>query len=526
MTSRQTLAAGTTQWTRHDVSKSGTRDGSLRSVLTLCGILLAAAWLRLHGLGGHGLWQDEAYSFVFATMPAGKFWKLMWSREGNMLLYYVLLRGWVHVGVSEFMLRLPSVIFAVASVAMIYELGKQLFSKTTGLLAAALLSVHMLDIFSSQNARAYTLAVLLLLASSLAFVALVRHPNNKVRRLLYPLVGALALYAQLLTVFVIAAQWLSLDRTRLHNIGWKRWLGVLGTFFLAALPMEAFALLKNKGQLNWIPPLSSHSVLEGMYALTGYGGLSLLGLYVVLIVIAVAGAVRKGSCEGAFAVRLLLLWLLFPITVMLLYSLHKPLFYSRFLILCVPAATLLAAEGIASLRHALDLRRWLWLPAIVAVVALSLRADWNYYRNPMWPDWEAAARLVLSKVQPDDAICFSGNGAEVFLYYMQREQQIPWSKLPTSYYSQGIRCLGETPEQLAQASGENRRVWLFKTDGTEEQYQRILGLLIPHFGPPAAQGSFSSPPGRIVVYLLLAKSTPAGGSGTAHTGKGVRPRIE
>ena len=95
---------------------------SIHTFLALGVIGVAAAWLRLHRLGGHDLWLDEAYSVLFAKMPAGRFWKLMWSREGNMLLYYLALRAWMHLCDTEDVVRLLSVVFGVASIPMIYFL--------------------------------------------------------------------------------------------------------------------------------------------------------------------------------------------------------------------------------------------------------------------------------------------------------------------------------------------------------------------------------------------------------------------
>ena len=94
---------GESRWNWHS-------SGLIALLLTV--LILLATWLRFHRIDGHGLWLDEACSVLFAKMPAGKFWKLMWRHEGNMLLYYLLLRGWMHVGDTEFVVRLPSVFFA------------------------------------------------------------------------------------------------------------------------------------------------------------------------------------------------------------------------------------------------------------------------------------------------------------------------------------------------------------------------------------------------------------------------------
>ena len=93
--------------------------------------------------------------------------RILWRREADMSLYYFLLHGWLLFGGSEFFVRSFSVLFAVASVPAIYLLGRQLFDSRVGLIAAALLAVNAYLVQYSQDARSYSLMVLLGLLSSL-----------------------------------------------------------------------------------------------------------------------------------------------------------------------------------------------------------------------------------------------------------------------------------------------------------------------------------------------------------------------
>ena len=94
------------------------------------------------------------------------FLRLLWSYQGNMTLYYVLLRAWIHLGDSEFTVRCLSVLFGVLTIPATYALGARLFDRATGLLAAVLLSVHSFHIAFSQEARGYSLLSLLLVLTS------------------------------------------------------------------------------------------------------------------------------------------------------------------------------------------------------------------------------------------------------------------------------------------------------------------------------------------------------------------------
>ena len=88
------------------------------------------------------------------------------SYQGNMTLYYFLLRAWIHLGDSEFVVRSLSVLFGVLTIPAVYFLAARLFDRPTGLTSAALLSVHSFHIHWSQETRAYTLLTLLLVLAT------------------------------------------------------------------------------------------------------------------------------------------------------------------------------------------------------------------------------------------------------------------------------------------------------------------------------------------------------------------------
>ena len=71
---------------------------STSTALILGVITMVGAVLRLHWLAVRSLWIDEAASVQFAVLPMRAFLRTLWGYQGNMALYYVLLRGWIHLG--------------------------------------------------------------------------------------------------------------------------------------------------------------------------------------------------------------------------------------------------------------------------------------------------------------------------------------------------------------------------------------------------------------------------------------------
>ena len=98
--------------------------------------------LRLIALGHKSFWIDEIASVVIAQKPGAAFWHFLWHDEGNMALYYMLLRPWLHFGNSEAVVRLLSVLPGVLTIPLMYLLGKRLFGRATGMLAAAISALN------------------------------------------------------------------------------------------------------------------------------------------------------------------------------------------------------------------------------------------------------------------------------------------------------------------------------------------------------------------------------------------------
>src|SRR5262249_19195028 len=137
------------------------------SLVLLGAILVGAAALDLFQLGARSLWLDEATSVAFARLDWHSLFRILAREEANMSLYYSLLHVWVALGASEFIIRLMSVLMALAAVGAIYFLGQKLFSAQVGLVGALLLAVNSFHIAYAQEARSYSMLVALVTLGSL-----------------------------------------------------------------------------------------------------------------------------------------------------------------------------------------------------------------------------------------------------------------------------------------------------------------------------------------------------------------------
>ena len=123
--------------------------------LVLGGLSVLGLGLRLWHLNS-GLWFDEVLTLLdFVRPPLGQIVTTFPSQNQHML-YSVL----AHVSVSLFgesawALRLPSVVFGVASIWALFLLGRRVSGSLIALLACALMTVSYHHIWFSQNARGY-----------------------------------------------------------------------------------------------------------------------------------------------------------------------------------------------------------------------------------------------------------------------------------------------------------------------------------------------------------------------------------
>ncbi|MGA9510103.1 MAG: glycosyltransferase family 39 protein [Candidatus Sulfotelmatobacter sp.] len=378
------------------------------SIAMLTLLAAAAAALRISFLAAKPFWFDECFSVEVARLGWTDFWRLMWRREANMSLYYLLLRGWLHLGSSPYFIRSLSVIISLASLPAIFWLASQLFDRRAGLLAVALMSSNAFHIRYAQEARSYSLFVLLAILSSSFFVAALKEPSRR-NRVGYVLASVLAVYAHLYALLLVAAQWLSVrgESENAHTRPVRRtwiWIG------LASSPLIVFAAKTGAGPIRWIQRPGFHDLLHFIEQMAGNAGLPLFFLYAAACLVAIlpyegkTGLFRTEAKSDGWSIRFLLIWLLFPVVLTLLLSLARPLFLGRYFIFCLPALVILAAAGLARLRPV-----WLLAVGLGLMLLLSLEGTFSYYDHDFDLERdgsEAAASYILDHARPGDAILF------------------------------------------------------------------------------------------------------------------------
>ena len=240
----------------------------------LAGLTALGVAVRFASLGVQSYHHDEV--ITAARVIPGSFADMLRqvkASESNPPLYYVLAWGWAKAfGTDEIGLRSLSALFGAAVVPVAYLIGRELASRRTGLIAAAIVAVNPMLIWYSQEARSYSLLVFF---GALALLFFVRALHSRRGRdlALWALASALALCSHYFAVFAVAieAAWLLVAlRSR-----WRLVLPAIAAVLavgLALLPLISAQV--NPTHIGWIDhsPLSTRLFETGVSFLAGETG--------------------------------------------------------------------------------------------------------------------------------------------------------------------------------------------------------------------------------------------------------------
>jgi 4-amino-4-deoxy-L-arabinose transferase-like glycosyltransferase len=119
-----------------------------REIALVAAVVALAVALRLPGLFGDGVWRDQANVWVQLSAPnLAEFFRRVTATEWHPPLYFVLAWCWAKLaGTSEFALEIVPFAFSIATVPLLYRLGRELGGVAAGALAAGLFAVAPLPI--------------------------------------------------------------------------------------------------------------------------------------------------------------------------------------------------------------------------------------------------------------------------------------------------------------------------------------------------------------------------------------------
>jgi mannosyltransferase len=429
-----------------------------RDALVLFFLTLAGAGLRLFHLGAKGLWQDEPATVAIARMPWRRFVEVWWHGEASFQsLYFLLMRGWLHFGNSEAWIRLPAAIFGIAAIPAIYFLARKLVGPGPALASAAMLTFSTTHVVYSQDARTYTMTILLVLLSSWFFVRAVEQDREK-DWILWTIFSVLSVYGHYFASLVMVAQAVSLFFYK-KPVPWKKMIVHAFIILAIALPGMTYVFRTSTEFLTGayeVKP-TPKELLHLLLFLGGSGEkLVLAGILWVAGVVGIRRERRSACPEAFWRGMLIILWIVVPIFLIGLASLHYPMFVQRYMIFSLPAAIMLAGCGMSALP-----RRHIGLWLVIALCAASVVNIVRGYYKPR-EDWRGATNAIIASASSGDAVLIYPDYARPGFdyYYDLQKQNAPALRVFTPVFY----GFGENDDSLLRALGSNpaqfRHVWV------------------------------------------------------------------
>lgn len=438
---------------------------------TVLGVVLLGFGLRLFLLGHQELRGDEAFSYLFARLPAADIVPaLLQEGDPHSPFHYLLLHGWMQLaGESEFAMRFLSLVPGVLLLPLMAQLGCYLGSRRLGLLAAVLAAISQSLVWVAQDVRnQYTLALLWIALATLLLVRATekgkteRRPTAVGLWAAYAVSAALAVYSHYYAAFALLGHGLFLWLQPRRRQYWQSWIVSGVTAVLLFLPwfIPMWPRLVAAGQLSepQQPELATYLTTVGTELTVGsaFGYAWARWLFLGGLALCLLGARALWTRRRHWAV-FLLTWLGSTALMIYLIRFSRATFNAFYITLAAPAWWLLVAAGLMWLWQ--QRRRWRRGTAAAALLALSLVTAVslrNYYFDPAYSrtiGYRSMAAQVASQTEAGDL--FLAHFPDPSLDYYLRDVPLPRRMQPATAEAPAP----QTEQALAQLAADYERLW-------------------------------------------------------------------
>lgn len=200
----------------------------------------------------------------------------------------VFLNYWIQLfGLKEWIIKLPFILAGIASIWLVYRIGRLWLNETVGLISAAFFASVQFTIMYAQMARPYGSGVFFCLLMVLYWSKIILQPDKKLTQNLiwFALSSALCAYNHHFSLlFVAIVGVIGIPLVKFKNL-WKYALAGIGIFLLYVPHLGVFFHQLDKGGVGgdggWLGPPSDDFILRFLDYVTHYS------IWVVLVVVGI-----------------------------------------------------------------------------------------------------------------------------------------------------------------------------------------------------------------------------------------------
>ena len=404
-------------------------------------LFIIALLMRLFGISYQSIGLDEGSTFFYSQYTWDQF---VDAHEPNSPIYYIM-EGYVIgiLGQTEFGLRFTSAIAGALAVPLTYYLAKRLLNvRAVSIIAALLIMVSPSCLYYSQEARAYSIVLLLFLCQThLILTALEK--NSIVCWILFILVSVMSFFMQfigMIGTFTLYCYVLFYYKDEIKNRNYKV-LGFIAitviAFFIMSVPVMNYAIeayiLRSGAHSEWcfIGPVYLADFVYKMFFRSVIFGI----LMTVFLMIGSKVCLDQDKRAAGF----LLICTLVPITVTYFLSFVNSV-TPRYIFWSLPAFyILMACSVLKGGRDPEVMKVYVNRAAVIMLVACMVCLPY-YYIHVCKEDFRGGTECLEEYVQPGDAVVYVPDGWNsvrpcIFFY--------------TDTQNEGVTYLGaDTEEQI------------------------------------------------------------------------------
>jgi mannosyltransferase len=405
--------------------------------------VIAAAVMAALGLWGltrsSSMGNDEVATRWAALLGLRQLAHLLRHVDAVHGLYYLLMHGWVVLGSSPTVLRIPSVLAMTAAAALVVILARRLTgSGWAALFAGLVMALTPVISFYAQTARSYALVYACVVASTLALVhALdIEHAGRGDRPLVrawlgYGLLILVGGYLNEMSLLVLTAHAVTVLLARYGRAAVRHWLVTSGVAALLVVPLAVISA-KEDGAVAWIPRpnLGDLQILAHDYLGAGIAVPVLIFCCIVAALLPPVAGRRRATTPASDEQEPDVAWwrrpgislpsvatplVVLPAALLLLESVvARPLYTDRYVLYGEVGVALLAGAGAYRigqwLAGAASQRSLIWVPgAVLCVCALVLQLGAQQRaRTPQSRlyDFGGPSRYVAAHARQGDGVLF------------------------------------------------------------------------------------------------------------------------
>lgn len=386
-------------------------------------VIIVATILRFLAIH-QSFWLDEAIT----AQTAAKQFPYQWTGitgDFQPPFYYLILHAWMKLGVrSEWFLRIPSILFGLATIWLVHRWMSELYGKKTAFIAASLFAVSQFHIYYSQELRMYSLLGLL----SAAWM----YSLFKNKWLFFTVSGIIGIYTNYMFLFLIPAHIFILILQKDRRKYLKNYFLSLLVIILFFIPwMTQFGKQLETGRLltSNLPEWKSLSSLPvgklipqiflkfawGRVNFSNRAVYALLFIFLASVYFPIVVNFRKWIIKDRKTV-FIFSWFIIPLVFSVLFSFIFPVANVWRLIIIFPAFIILTSISVGKFSHT-----WLYFSLVMVI---NLTGDILYYSNPIYQreNWRQAVEYIEQKDFP--VVFTADNGFAPYEWYNRSKSRI------------------------------------------------------------------------------------------------------